>query len=88
MKDETNVEAPINGEGQEIMFKAAEPTRITFGETIINGRTYIPQEDITNLELAYLFELFVRAHVPIDNAVWDYDKFITDHNLDRHFVVK
>jgi hypothetical protein len=87
--EETKDQVELNEVDNTIMLTAAEPSLHPFGETIIAGRVYIPQEDITNIELAYLFELFVRVHVVLEpNKQWDFEKYIKEHNLDRHFIAK
>ena len=66
-----------------------EPELMPFGDTIIAGRVYEPQEDITTQELAYIMNMFLRVYVQLSsNQMWDFEKYMKEHNLDRHFITK
>lgn len=49
---------------------------------------YVPQDDITTQELAHLVILFFYATHGYNNyfSNWAYWSFVTEHQLQRHFV--
>ena len=49
--------------------------------------TYNPQEDITNIELAHLLQLFIHGTAAgASYHRYDYAEYIERHKLERHFT--
>jgi len=49
----------------------------------IDDRTYRPQPDITPHELAMMLMLFATAGIGVND--WDFEGFIVEHGLERHW---
>jgi hypothetical protein len=65
------------------------PTRIgdlyLYGKDKKNKYMYVPQDDITVLELSLIMRLFISALLS-SRAYYDYWGYVKEHNLERHFV--
>lgn len=48
---------------------------------------YVPQDDITVLELSLIMRLFINALLA-SRGYYDYWGYVKEHNLERHFVEK
>ena len=50
---------------------------------------YVPQDDITVLELSLIMRLFINALLASRGYIhYDYWGYVKQHNLERHFVEK
>jgi hypothetical protein len=48
---------------------------------------FAPQEDITTFELTWITQLLVVISGSHGTAIIDVNKFITEHTLERHFII-
>lgn len=62
-------------------------SKVPVGNIWIEGREYRPQPDITPYEVAMIVRLFVTATASSGKwgSSFDYEAFIVEHKLDRHF---
>ena len=58
------------------------------GALRLGAYTYNPKVDVTPYELARLLELFTFAFHPTVPRTYDFEDFVTKHNLTRHFDKK
>lgn len=69
--------------------KPIKPIKIQEIQFLLEGKTltYAPKDDITNIELAHLLQLFIHgtAQGARYNS-YDYGEYIERHKLERHFT--
>jgi hypothetical protein len=60
-------------------------TKQPIGNTYIDGRLFDPQPDMTPVEASWISVLMAHASISNGWIDYDYDSFIHDHKLNRHF---
>lgn len=58
-----------------------------YGKDNKNKYMYVPQDDISVLELSLIMRMFISAMIA-SKGYYDYWGYIKEHNLERHFVEK
>lgn len=72
----------------KLLQPSAEIKPMPIGALKLGAYTYNPKEDVTPYELARLLELFTFAFHPAVPHRYDFEDFVTKHNLKRHFEKK
>ena len=81
---------------ETILFENSEPIIANFmsanlkrsmGDVYIDGRKFDPQPDMSPIEASWISILMSYATMTVWNN-WDFEPFIHEHKLDRHFMPK